>query len=238
MKALNLKTLIVLALGLGGTSTFADSLLDDMNSLGGNKKLIRMAKDIDPDNKVRIVQNRLVDRNWRVELGVNYGAFHGGDPYLNTDQLGGSLDLHINPMFSVGFRYHNHSSTLSSEGERRVEQSRSASIVGGSAPAPQSDVPQESYLGVINIYPTYGKLNMLDLSVVHFDFYVLGGAGQMKLESGYSDTWTAGVGLGMWFTQHLSSRIEARYQTYEDRAFDQTRNLDFTVISASIGVML
>jgi len=51
---------------------------------------------------VRVVQNRLVNRDMRLELGVNYGSFAGGDPYLNTDQLGGSVDLHINPMFSVG----------------------------------------------------------------------------------------------------------------------------------------
>lgn len=219
-------------------SALADSLLDDMNSLGGNKKLIKMARDIDPDNKVRIVQNRLVDRNWRLELGVNYGTFAGGDPYLNTDALGASIDLHVNPMFSFGFRYYNHSNSLTSEGERRVQEAQSARAAGVDPGRPATDVPLDSYLGVINIYPTYGKLNLLNLSVVHFDFYLLGGAGQIQLESGYTDTYTAGAGLGVWFTQHLSTRFEARYQTYEDRVFDQSRSLDMTVFSASLGVLL
>ncbi|MEO0337240.1 MAG: hypothetical protein AAF202_12660, partial [Pseudomonadota bacterium] len=54
-----------------GLSAFADSLLDDAGTLGGNKELIQKARSIDPNNKVRIVQNRLVDRRWRLELGVN-----------------------------------------------------------------------------------------------------------------------------------------------------------------------
>ena len=239
MKAhLWMKTCIAAALLIATSAKANDSLLNDMNSLGGNKKLIKMAKDIDPNNKVRIVQNRLVDRNLRLELGVNYGSFFGGDPYLNTDQIGGSLDFHINPMFSVGLRYYNHSSELSKEGQRRIDAAQSARAMGENQESPKSDIPYESYMGVINIYPTYGKLNLLDLSVVHFDFYILGGAGQMRLESGYTNTYTAGAGVGFWFTQHLSSRIEARYQTYEDRALGSPRTLDMTVIGASIGVLL
>lgn len=238
MKKLNWTLTLIAAFIMANQALAKDSLLDDMNSLGGNKKLIKMARDIDPNNKVRIVQNRLVDRNLRLELGVNYGAFHGGDPYLNTDQLGGSVDFHINPLFSVGVRYFNHSSTLTSEGQRRVTQAASARTLGSDTGRPDSDFPIESYMGVINFYPTYGKMNLLDFSVVHFDFYLLGGAGQMVLESGNSETYTAGAGVGFWFTQHLSSRIEARYQTYEDRAFNQTRSLNMTVISASLGVLL
>ncbi|MEO0336469.1 MAG: outer membrane beta-barrel domain-containing protein, partial [Pseudomonadota bacterium] len=72
-----------------------------------------------------------------------------------------------------------------------------------------------------------------------FDVYLLGGVGQMQLESGPTPTYTAGGGMGLWLSNHFTTRIEARYQTYEDRAFDgQTRGLDLTIFSASLGVML
>ncbi|NQZ01637.1 MAG: outer membrane beta-barrel domain-containing protein [Bdellovibrionales bacterium] len=238
MKTLN--TLLLIAFLCSGTSALAESLLDDAGTLGGNKELINKARAIDPNNRVRIVQNRLVDRRWRLELGVNYGAFAGGDPYLETDQLGGSVDLHVNPMLSVGFRYYNHSNTLSTEGQRRFDEAQAArelGIEGGSRP--DIDQPLSSYMGVINLYPTYGKLNLFDYSVAQFDVYLLGGVGQMQLESGTAPTYTAGGGLGLWLSNHFTTRIEARYQTYEDRAFDgSTRGLDITIFSASLGVML
>jgi outer membrane beta-barrel protein len=235
-----MKQLLLLLTFLCASSAMADSLLDDAGTLGGNRDLIKKARAIDPNNKVRIVQNRLVDRNWRLELGVNYGAFAGGDPYLETDQLGGSVDLHINPMFSVGFRYYNHSNQLSTEGRRRFDAAQAASESGGPGVSfPDTDQPLNSYMGVINVYPTYGKLNLFDYSVAQFDVYLLGGVGQMELESGTAPTYTAGGGMGLWLSNHFTTRVEARYQTYEDRAFDgSTRGLDITIFSASLGVML
>lgn len=219
-------------------SAMADSLTNDMNSLGGNEKLIERAKAFDPDNKVRIVQNRLVDRHWRLELGVNYGANSGGDPYVNTDNLGASVDLHITPMFSVGARYYNHSNTLSDEGERRVQAVQSARLAGVDPGRPAIDAPVETYMGVINFYPTYGKLNLFDQGVAQFDIYLLGGYGQIQLQNTSSDTYTAGAGLGLWISQHVSTRFEARYQTYKDKATGEERDLDLTVFSASLGLLL
>lgn len=227
--------------------SLADSLMKDMDSLGGNKKLVRMARNIDPKNRVRIVQNRLVDRHGRLELGVNYGAHTGGNPYLETDSLGVSADVHLNPYFSLGLRYYDHSSSLSPEGERRVQQAQSFRAAGLPGAAPKAAMPLNSYMGVINIYPTYGKFNLLNMSVVHFDVYLMGGIGQIQMEKfgnglteGYStETYTGGGGLGVWWNNHLSTRFEARYQTYEEQRFDDdSKNIGATIFSASIGVLL
>lgn len=240
-----MKPLLLTLIVLFSAASSADSLLDDANSLGGNKELINKARAIDPNNRVRIVQNRLVDRNYRLELGVNYGAFSGGDPYVNTDQLGGSVDFHVNPLISVGFRYFNHSNSLSDEGERRIREAEAARAIGLDPGRQAIDFLTDSYMGVINIYPTYGKMNLFDITVAQFDFYLLGGVGTVNLESGAgagaysSTTYTAGAGLGLWMSKRFSTRFEARYQTYEDRAIaNEPRNLDLTVFSASLGVFL
>src|SRR5688500_2395124 len=83
------------------------SLINDLDSLGSNKGIAERAKAIDADNRIRVVQNRIVDRDMRFEFGVNYGAVAGGDSYVSTNQLGFLAELHITPMVSLGVRHFN-----------------------------------------------------------------------------------------------------------------------------------
>ena len=211
---------------------------EDMEGLGGNKELIRRAKALDPKNKVRVVQNRSVDRDLRLEFGINYGMVTGGDPYVNTRNLGANLDFHINPHWSIGARYYNSSNELSSEGKRVFESARAAHAAGTYYERPDNDFASDTYLGVINWYPIYGKLNLFDMGIAQFDIYVLGGGGQVKLRSGMAPTYTGGAGVGFWMSQHFSTRFEARYQTYNDQIHSGSRQLDMTIISASLGFLL
>lgn len=214
------------------------ALAASIEDLGGNKDLIRRARALDPDNKIRVVQNRTVDRTWRVELGVNYGMIAGGDPYVSTQNLGGNLDVHINPYVSVGARYYEHFNELTPEGQRIYDTARSNA--NNNQPYQKSDIdyPLNSTLGVISFYPIYGKLNFFDLGVGQFDLYVLGGYGQVQLQSGNSPTWTAGGGVGLWLNKYMSTRLEVRYQNYEDEISTGTRNLDMVVSHFSIGLLL
>ena len=234
-----MKTLIftLAAIFITSQAALAD-VSDDMNSLGGNKELIRRAKAMDPKNKVRVVQNRSVDRDLRLEFGVNYGMVTGGDPYVHTNNLGVNLDFHFNPHWSIGARYYNSSNDLSSEGKRVFETAQAARAAGTYYERPDIDYASDTYLGVLNWYPMYGKLNLFDLGIAQFDIYLLGGGGQVKLSSGMAPTYTAGAGVGFWMSQHFSTRFEVRYQTYEDQINSGSRQLDLTVISATMGFLL
>src|SRR5690606_22705681 len=120
------------------------------------------------------------------------------------------------------------------EGERRFEDFKNN---GGLRP--DVDIQQSSTLGVLSFYPLYGKLNFFDRGVTQFDIYVMGGYGQMKLQSGSTPTYMAGGGVGIWWSQHITSRIEARYQTYEDKMLSgSSRDQGMTAVSAAIGFML
>ncbi|MCB0412452.1 MAG: outer membrane beta-barrel domain-containing protein [Bdellovibrionales bacterium] len=235
-----MKSLIALLSLLVFTSTAfaADDVLGDLDSLGGNKDLVRKARDLDPNNKVRIVQNRLVDRNMRLELGLNYGTVAGGDPYVSTDNVGGRIDFHFTPRFSMGVMYYQSSNDLSSEGQRVYNNAVAAQSSGKEYNYPDSDYAKETTMGVINFYPLYGKLNMFNTGIAQFDVYLLGGYGQVQLRSGAADTYTMGGGVGMWINQHFSARLEARYQAYEDTIASGTRPLDLTVLTAGIGFLL
>lgn len=230
--------ILTLILSLASTTAFASDVLNDLDSLGGNRDLVQKAKSLDPKNKVRIVQNRLVDRDMRLELGVNYGTVAGGDPYLSTDNLGGRLDFHFTPRFSIGVLYYQSSNQLTSEGKRVYDNALAAQQSGQSYNIPDSDYAQETTMAILNFYPLYGKLNLFNTGIAQFDIYALGGYGQVKLASGATDTYTVGGGVGMWLSQHFSTRLEARYQSYQDTIATGTRSLDLTVITAGIGLLL
>lgn len=239
MKSLIL--LLISAMALNAAA--ATDLTSEMDALGANKDLMKKAKAIDPNNRIRVVQNREVDRYWRLELGVNYGTAAGGDPYVDTNLLGGQMDLHITPRYSIGARYYNANNQRSSEG-RRVKKEIDEQIANGGINFrnPGTDYVKDQWLIVGSVYPIYGKMNLFDTSIAQFDLYLLGGAGQVKLSSGAAPVYTAGGGVGLWLTQHFSSRLEARWQGYQDQPDYQfgggKRNIDQTILTATIGILL
>ena len=245
-----MKKIIIQAITIliyAGTIAQAQDLNKKIDNLGGNKDILKRAKALDPDNKIRVVQNRTVDRNWRLELGVNYGLIAGGDPYLSTQNIGGNLDLHINPLWSIGARYCDFYNELTSEGKRVYNDAQNRNNFGNPYVKPAVDYPMNSMLGVVSFYPVYGKLNMFDLGVAQFDIYVLGGYGQAQFrsedgdgawQSGSSPSWTAGGGVGLWLSQHFSSRLEVRYQAYQDKIYSGARDVDFIISTFSIGFIL
>lgn len=211
----------------------------DVDTLGGNDALLQKAKAIDPENRARIVQKRVVDRNDRFEFGLNYGAIANGETYLNTQSVGASIDFHINPRWSVGVRYYDYGNQLSAEGQRVFNLANSSYANGGATyVTPDIDYPQQAGMAVIDWYPIYGKINLLDMGIIQFDTYLLAGGGAIQLSSGWTSIYTGGLGFGIWLNQHFTTRIEAKYQTYEDTVITGPRTINGIVGTIGFGFML
>jgi len=245
MKSMNMHQTILLALcsvlaAFGAATASAQSNINqDFDSLGGNPKLLSRAKALDPKNRISIVQKRAVDRKLRLETAVNYGLVAGGEPYVNTQNLGAMLDFHITPRWSVGARYAYSVNELTNEGKNMFEEARRQRAAGNlNYQVPSIDYPQQSVIGTLSWYPVYGKTNMFDVSIVHFDLYTLVGYGQMQLSSGWTDTITAGGGMGLWWTNYVSTRLEGRWQTYEDQTYSGARRLNLGTFMVSMGFLL
>jgi outer membrane immunogenic protein len=237
MKKLILFTLV--AISASNAMAKSSSLTKGLDSLGSNKAIAERAKSIDAQNKIRVVQNRTVDRDLRLEVGFSYDGVTGGDSYIMTNNVGYMLDFHINPNISIGARYYDAYNSLSSEGERVYSDARARQAAGDiTARPPDVDYPLSSTLGMVTLYPLYGKLNFFNMGVTQFDVYVMGGYGDIKLQSGSTATWTAGGGIGIWWSQHLTSRIEARYQAFEDQIYTGAREQAITAFSIGFGFML
>ena len=215
------------------------SLSEDFDSLAENKEIVERAKSLHTERKVQVVQNRLVDRNWRVELGLSYGPVGGGDSYILTQNFGGHLDLHITPRWSVGFRHYRSYNNLTQEGRMMYDQAQAIyNQYGTQYSVPAVDAPLDSSLFVVNWYPFYGKLALFERGVAHFDVYALAGYGKMSLQSGTSDAFAGGGGLGFWWTQHFTSRLEVSYQSYRDLIGSENRQQGAIQGIVAIGILL
>lgn len=207
-------------------------VLQDFDGLGDNKDLLDKAKALNPDVAVTVVQERIVQRRNRLEIAPEIGKVLGGENYLNTYGYGANLHYHITPRWSVGARYTYYTNQLSSEGKSLIGTSKVQNVA-------DIDEPKNAYMGFVNWYPIYGKLNLFGKGVTHFDVYATAGYGNIELRRGGAGTWTAGGGVGFWFSQHMTSRIEARYQNYTASRENNTENsLNSMVLSLQVGYML
>lgn len=224
---------VLSAMTFAGFSASA-GVMEDFDSLGGNDVLMEKAKALEPDSQVSVVQDRVVSRSRRFEVAPEFGSVLGGDSYLQTRSYGVNAHFHINPHWSVGVKYMSMTNELSPEGKNLIADSG----VLGKNIVPDMDYPMDQTMAVVNFYPVYGKLNIFNKAIAHFDVYGLLGAGNISLRSGSTSTWTAGGGVGFWISQHLTTRLEMRYQNYETQRSNGSDSMDLTVASLQVGYLL
>jgi outer membrane immunogenic protein len=213
----------------------------DFDSLGGNRILLERAKAMQPDTQVSVIQNRAVNRRHRVEIAPEFSGVLGGDTYSRTRSVGLNTYFHFNPHWALGAKFNYSFNSLTPEGQALLDAANRDYQNNPSTPTigyPDIDYQKMEYMGLLNWFPLYGKFSVLERSVVHFDFYTLAGAGKTQLRTGWTNTYTAGGGLGLWLTQHFSTRFEARYQTYTAKYLTGARKLDLTVASLQMGWLL
>lgn len=227
------KSLLFLSLLMATVAARAD-IMEDFDKLGGNDVLMEKAKALEPDAQISVVQDRIVNRFRRFELSPEFASVLGGDSYLETRNYGVNAHFHINPHWSVGVKYNTMRSELSPEGNNLINDS---GLLGKNI-VPELDYPKDQMLATVSWYPIYGKLNIFNKGIAHFDVYALAGGGNINLKSGTKTTLTAGGGVGFWVSQHLTTRFEMRYQTYESERSNGSSKIDLTVASLQMGYLL
>ncbi|WP_413287511.1 outer membrane beta-barrel domain-containing protein [Bdellovibrio sp. HCB337] len=219
----------------------ADSTETQFDALGGNQIFLDKAKALEPEKNVSIVQNRSVPLTNRVEFAPEFSGTFGGDTYSRTKSIGLNAMYHINPRWAIGAKYNYSFNSLTPEGEAMVDQAYAEyqkNPANPDAAFPEMDYQKSEMMALVNWAPVYGKMNLLDKSVAHFDFYLVGGYGQTELKSGAVPTMTAGGGLGFWISKHFSTRLEMRYQTYTAKYFETEKKMDLAVASVQMGWLL
>lgn len=249
MKSLKFVSLTKFALGLVFCSSVSFAgVLQDLDSLGGNDVLLERAEVLNPEKKIEVVQDRVVSRRMRSEMNIEYGGVVGGDAYVKTEGLSLAYNLHFSPRWSLGLKGSYYMNRLSDEGKYSIDKAQKVnenlskqakSEFDSLGLIPVIDYPKYAGYLLANWYPFYGKLNLHDLGVVQYDIYTLLGGGQIELKSGPTTAITAGGGMGFWLSQHLTSRFEVRYETYEaKRLAGNKERMNLTVLGFSMGYLL
>lgn len=238
MKSISKSSLRALSLALfavvAASTANASDLMKDFDTLGGNDVLLEKARSLNPEATITVVQDRVVSRRKRVEIAPEYTNVMGGDAYNKTQTFGLNAHYHFTPRWSIGAKYEYALNELKPEATNLIH----SRDVSDKAIIPDIDFPKSQMLATVNWYPIYGKMNLYDLGVAHFDIYTLLGAGQVQLKSGSSATYTAGGGVGFWISQHLTTRFELRYQNYNSKRYTGTEPMNLTVAGLQIGYLL
>lgn len=230
-----------------GTAAFAQEvevakdINQDFDSLGDNRIIMEKAKALNPEKEVSIVQDRIVSRRNRIEFAPEYSGTFGGDTYTKTQSLGLTTHYHFNPHLSVGLRYNHFFNQLTPEGKalfKRAYADFQTNPTKPSSKIPDLDYAKSEGMALVNWYPVYGKMNLFDKMITHFDMYFLAGYGQIEMSSGSKPTYTAGGGFGFWHTQHVTTRLEMRYQNYEAQYYTGKKSLDLAIASVQVGWLL
>lgn len=234
--------ILVMAPLVAGADTGSDSELErDFDSLGGNRILLERARALNPEVQNTVVQSRTVSRRNRWEIAPEYSGTFGGDTYSRTQSLAMNFHYHLNPRWSLGAKFGISANRLTPEGEAMVDRAYEDYLrdpKNPEFPLPELDYPKNEMMAVVNWYPVYGKLNLLDKAVAQFDTYVIAGAGTVTLKSGATSTGTLGAGVGFWLNPRVSTRVEMRYQTYEAQYLTGAQKLDLAVASVQVGWLL
>jgi outer membrane immunogenic protein len=234
--------LLIVAVSFSMAANAAErrSMSKDFDTLGDNKIFAERVKQMDQDKRVRIVQNRIVDLYNRLELDGSYGYNAGGDSYVTTQNIAGILEFHFSPKFAIGVRYQHFFNELTSEGKAQYDKAKADQALDSAAATrfAEIDYPEQVGMVTFSYSPIYGKLNLFDMSVAHFDIYLLGGYGKMQLLSGNTDLYTGGAGMGVWLTQNFSARLEARYEAYTDLIGSTNRSQNNIQGMFALGILL
>jgi len=231
----------VSALAANPEAVKTESTDAEFDSLGGNKILLDKAKALEPEKNVSIVQNRTVPLENRIEIAPEFSGTFGGDTYSRTKSIGLNAMFHFNPRWAIGAKYNYSFNNLTPEGEALVNKAYEEYQKNPANPSigfPEMDYQKSEMLALVNYSPIYGKMNLFDKGIAHFDFYFVGGYGNVQLYSGSTPTYTAGGGLGFWINRHFSTRVEMRYQNYTAKYFDTEKTMDLAVASVQMGWLL
>lgn len=241
-KAMSIVGLSLLLIGglLVGRRAMAESNSSSLSTLGNQSQIMQKARPSIPANTYRVVQKRVIERDFRSELGISVGTVaSGGDSYYETSNLGLQYDFHLSSRWSMGLRYQMNFNKLTPEGKRIYDRAEAmAQANNTNYVVPDLDQPLSTALATVSFYPLYGKVSWFESTVSYFDFYVMAGGGQIQLKNGASPLMTGGLGMGMWWNQYLTSRFEARYQTYEDQIFTGKRRIEGAVATFTMGLLL
>lgn len=161
--------------------------------------------------EIEVVQKRKYSKTNRLET-VLFGGLVATDPFLNVKNYGAAINYHFSEAFGFGLLYWNDLSS-SSEALKTFEQKNGFTV--------NTNQPK-SFMGAdISYSPLYGKLSLLNKSIIYFDIHLHLGGGSRNTESGRNIAYFAGIGEQLYLSQWLSFRLDFYLMRFKENLIEK-----------------
>ncbi len=164
------------------------------------------------ETEIGVVQNRLFSKNKKFELSLDVGTL-SSDPFLNVYVLSGELGFYFSEYFSLHAMGMKLAPTYSSAYYTLQNQT------GATA---NTNNPLAFYGGELRASLLYGKLSLIETSILYFEGFLSGGAGVIQTYSGNDFSGLIGIGEGIHVNQFLSFNISYLMMVYNETVLAQS----------------
>ncbi len=195
--------------------------------------------DLNPDeirgtsakNPISVLQNRFFLKAWRPELGLLYGTILN-ESYTKSTLTGVRVSLFFNEWVGVEAQGINVSVKDSDDRKAlnnltyRKKDDTTMLVSPDPEVNPIRGIQEISAIGA----PFYGKLSLLDWTIIYTDIYGSLGMAKVKTDQGSKSAITFGGGLRTYWASRWSTRLDFRNRSYtETRANQSTRKNAWSV---------
>lgn len=189
--------------------------------------------DLDPDEirgtnskkSVAVLQNRFFLKAWRPEIGLLYGSILN-ESYTKSTLTGTRVGTFFNEW--VGVEIQSIKVSVADSEDRKAlntlryrKQADPTQIVSPDPEVnPIRNITEIAFIGA----PFYGKLSLLDWTIIYTDLYGSLGLASVKTDQGNKSAISYGGGLRTYWAAKWSTRLDFRDRTFiETRAGQATR---------------
>lgn len=210
-----LNTIAAVALMTQATHLQAQGLDLDPNEIRGTSS----------KKAVAVLQNRFFLKALRPEFGILYGTILN-ESYTKTSLMGARVGMFFNEWVGAEFQTIK-ASAADSDDRKALNELRYRKIDDPNqtvSPDPEVNAIQGINEGAVIAAPFYGKLSLLDWTIIYTDLYGSFGVASVKTEQGNKAALSYGGGLRTYWASRWSTRLDFRDRTYiETRSGKNTR---------------
>ena len=168
---------------------------------------------------LRVVQNRMFTKAGRLNIEPLAGVY-SNDPFLSSISYGGTLGFNFSETFAIQALYWRVSNKDSPAVQALVDAEEDAGAPGF---GPNYNPVKSVLGGELSFGLLYGKLSLLGASILHFDFFLLGGGGIVQANNGNSVAFWPGVGQQIYLAKWVALRVDYRMLIYSEQVKELNR---------------
>ena len=165
-----------------------------LNELGGSEEAIRKQFGSTEMAQASAEQTRFFPKTYRHQLSLKVGSAVYGEPYLDTQELGGSYRFYINEWLGFGPTFMKRFGQVNKNFNTLSQMNSQPPVVG----------PRFSYGMDVVVTPFYAKMNLFDWKILRLEVFLEAGYHRLHTDVAAQHAFYSGGGLRVLPTKWMS----------------------------------